>query len=90
MAEVTQGRTGRRLSLAPRDRDRVAAVAWHTSGTTRVYFQAGSATPAGSGSNAAGGQAAISDLWIPAGSAARARVTRGQGTFGLVAYERSD
>jgi hypothetical protein len=90
LGEVAQGRTGRVLSLPAADGDRMAAVAWHTSGTTRVHFRAGSATPTGSGTNAAGGQAAMGDLWIPAGSPAHARVTRGDGTFALVAYERAD
>ena len=90
LGDLVQGRTGRTLALTPDGTDRMAAVAWHTHGRTRVYFRAGAATPTGSGSDSGSGKAAMGDLWVPATSTAHARVTRGHGTFGMVAYDPVD
>ncbi|HET7431750.1 MAG TPA: hypothetical protein VFJ89_09615 [Nocardioides sp.] len=89
VGDVNEGRSGRVLALARHGSDRLATVAWHTHGRTTVSFRTDHTTPAGSGS-AGGGKAAISDLWVPATTMPRASLRRGEGTFGIVAYDRVD
>jgi hypothetical protein len=69
--------------------DRVAAMAWHTHGSTEVTFGAGS-SKAPEGGHFGGGRAGLPDLWVPAGAAVRASLDHGTGTFGVAVYERVD
>jgi hypothetical protein len=77
------------VRVPPASYDRYAEAAWDTRGPTTVEFRAGDSTPSGAGSFQ-GGQAGMGGLWIPAGSSATLRLTRGTGTVGLAIYERVD
>ncbi len=81
--------TGSPLRLPASSQDRVAAMAWHTHGHTRVTFGAGaSATP--EGGSFSGGGGGLPDLWVPAGAPVRATLDHGRGRFGVALYERVD
>jgi hypothetical protein len=76
-----------RISFGPELADRVAQVAFHTQGMTRVEFRAGTSRGGGSFS---GGAGALGGLWTPAGSAVHVRLAQGRGSFGVAFYERVD
>ena len=64
-------------------------MAWQIRGSAQVEFRAGPrSTP--SGSQVAGGKAAMGSLWVPAGQTPQARILKGTGTFGVALYERTD
>jgi hypothetical protein len=85
----TASSDGAPLRLPAADRDRVAGMPWRIKGRAQVEFRAGAHTTP-SGSSVAGGQAAMSGLWVPAGERPSARIVHGTGTFGVVFYERLD
>lgn len=88
-ADVDQGSSGRTLRLGAAGRDRMAMVPWHSITRSVVSFSAG--RDMGSrGETMAHGRGALNDLWVPAGSPVRVRMTTGEGTFGVVLYERVD
>jgi hypothetical protein len=78
--------SGAPIDLPAADVDRLATMAWHTHGSTRISFGADSATP--EGGNFGGGRAALPGVWIAAGSPVHASLDRGTGTFGVAVYER--
>ena len=85
----TASSDGAPLRLPATGRDRVAGMAWQIRGSAQVEFRAGSrSTP--SGSQVAGGKAAMGSLWVPAGQVPQARIRKGTGTFGVALYERTD
>jgi hypothetical protein len=79
---------GAPIRLPAATRDRVAAMAWHTHGSTEVTFGAGSSKAPEGGHFGGGG--GLPDLWVPAGAAVRASLDHGTGTFGVALYERVD
>jgi hypothetical protein len=78
--------SGAPIDLPAADVDRLATMAWHTHGSTRISFGADSATP--EGGSFGGGRAALPGVWIAAGSPVHASLDRGTGTFGVAVYER--
>ena len=85
----TTSSAGAPLRIEPADHDRVAGMAWHVRGSSEVEFRSGP-NVAPSGSDVAGGKAAMGALWVPAGQTSRARILKGTGRFGVAMYERLD
>jgi hypothetical protein len=81
------GQPGRHLFLGAALVDRVAQVAFHTHGLTRIEFRAGDSHGGGTFS---GGKGGAGGFWAPAFSAVNVHLARGDGSFGAAVYERTD
>lgn len=89
LGDLDEGRPGDTLGFAVTAADRMAAVAWHSSGRSTIDVRVGRDVTS-SGESESGGRAAMPGIWVPGGSTVRVTMPRGEGTFGAVLYDRVD